>query len=125
MSFSSPDLRRIVFVYANDPETILLERMSAVENTGRYEAHAVFWHRIESPLNIPWSSELGDYVERQKLGWTVNDDSQSELESLLAEVVVNPTKMKAHLTDSELVLREHRFETFQDNVIAEYDSQLN
>ena len=99
MSFSSPDLRRIVFVYANDPETILLERMSALENTGRYEAHAVFRHRIESPLNIPWSSELGDYVERQKLGWTVNDDSQSELESLLAEVVVNPTKMKAHLTD--------------------------
>ncbi len=52
-------------------------------------------------------------------------DFQRDTESLLAEVVVNPTKMKAHRTDSELVLREHRFETFQDNVIAEYDSQLN
>ena len=51
-------MRRVVFVYANDPEPILLERMSALEDTGRYEAYAVYWHRTGSPLSIPWSSAL-------------------------------------------------------------------
>jgi glycosyltransferase involved in cell wall biosynthesis len=58
--YSGQNKRRIVFVYANDPEPILLERMAALENSGRYEAHAVYWHRVESPLSIPWSSEISE-----------------------------------------------------------------
>lgn len=51
-------LRRVVFLYANVPEPILLERMAALDGTKRYETHAVFWHRRDSTLTIPWSTDI-------------------------------------------------------------------
>jgi glycosyltransferase involved in cell wall biosynthesis len=49
---------RVGFLYANDPDPLLLERMAALEATGRYEPHVLYWHRTGSPLSIPFISTL-------------------------------------------------------------------
>jgi glycosyltransferase involved in cell wall biosynthesis len=49
---------RVAFLYANDPDPLLLERMATLEATGRYQVHALYWHRARSPLNIPFTSTL-------------------------------------------------------------------
>jgi glycosyltransferase involved in cell wall biosynthesis len=77
------------------------------------------------PLIVSEGSEMGDYVETHDLGWTVGDESQVDLELLVADIAANPSQLASYRTDSEVILREHRFETFQDSVVAEYDSNFD
>ena len=48
----------VLFLYANEPNPGLLERMDALSASGDYEVHAVYWHRQRSPIVIPFSSKL-------------------------------------------------------------------
>ena len=47
-------LAKVGFVFSNDPDPMLVERMWALEETGDFEARALFWHR-SSDLSFPFS----------------------------------------------------------------------
>lgn len=47
---------KVGFVFSNDPDPMLVERMWALEETGGFEAHALYWHR-SSDLSFPFSAE--------------------------------------------------------------------
>ena len=48
----------IVFLYANDPNPGLLERMKTLHSSGRYEVHAIYWHRQRSNITFPFSTAI-------------------------------------------------------------------
>lgn len=42
-------------MFSNDPDPMLVERMRALEETGDFETHAIFWHRAGSDLSFPFT----------------------------------------------------------------------
>ena len=57
---TTPNLPRriVVFLYANDPNPGLLERMAALHESGEWEVHAIYWRRLRSNISIPFSSPI-------------------------------------------------------------------
>jgi len=51
---------KILFLYGNDPNPSLIERAHLLEETGRFESHIAFWHRQNSDISIPFSTDLPD-----------------------------------------------------------------
>ena len=45
---------RVGFVFSNDPDPMLIERMTALEETGAFQTRAIYWHR-GSDLSFPFS----------------------------------------------------------------------
>jgi glycosyltransferase involved in cell wall biosynthesis len=48
----------LVMLYPNVPHPGLIDRVEAIENSGRYEVHTIYWHRGASRLTHPFSSKL-------------------------------------------------------------------
>lgn len=57
ISDESPGKCRVAFVFSSDPDPLLLERMRALEETGEFEPHAMYWHRTGSVLSYPFSPD--------------------------------------------------------------------
>ena len=57
---TTPNHRRkiIVFLYANDPNPGLLERMATLYESGEWDVHAIYWHRLRSNISIPFTSSI-------------------------------------------------------------------
>ena len=55
---TTPNHRRktVVFLYANDPNPGLLERMATLHESGEWEVHVVYWRRLRSNISIPFTS---------------------------------------------------------------------
>ena len=53
---ATPPMRaKVGFVFSNDPDPMLVERMRALEESGDFETHAIFWHRSGSDLSFPFT----------------------------------------------------------------------
>ena len=57
MTKHSDSKTKVGFVFSNDPDPLLVERMRALEESGEFEAHAIFWHRAGSDLRFPFSPD--------------------------------------------------------------------
>jgi len=57
---TTPNHRRkiIVFLYAHDPNPGLLERMATLHESGEWDVHAIYWHRLRSNISIPFTSSI-------------------------------------------------------------------
>ena len=57
---TTPNHRRkiVAFLYANDPNPGLLERMATLHESGEWEVHAIYWHRLRSNISIPFTSSI-------------------------------------------------------------------
>ena len=51
---------KVGFVFSDDPDPLLIERMRALEESGEFESHAIYWHRMGSDLSFPFSPEPFD-----------------------------------------------------------------
>jgi len=58
---------KVGFVFSNDPDPLLVERMRALEESGEFEAHAIYWHRTGSDLRFPFSPEPFDAARFTKV----------------------------------------------------------
>jgi glycosyltransferase involved in cell wall biosynthesis len=50
--------RTVVFLYANEPNPGLLERMATLHESGDWEVHAIYWQRLRSNISIPFTSSI-------------------------------------------------------------------
>ncbi len=48
----------VLFLYANDPDPALTERMRFLYQSDEYQAYTLYWHRKSSSISIPFSSDL-------------------------------------------------------------------
>ena len=48
----------VLFVYGNDPSPPRIERMHLLQRSGEYDVYMAYWSRQDSPISIPFSSEL-------------------------------------------------------------------
>lgn len=58
MSTPNHARRTVVFLYANEPNPGLLERMATLHESGEWDVHAIYWRRLRSNISIPFTSSI-------------------------------------------------------------------
>ncbi len=52
------NLKRIIFIFGNEPNPQHLEQVKLLQDSGRYNVHFIYWQRGESSITVPFSSPV-------------------------------------------------------------------
>ena len=51
-------MQNVLFVYGNEPISTAVRKLNLLHNSGKYNVHLIFWHRVSSNLSYPFTSDI-------------------------------------------------------------------